>query len=170
MRPQYNTVLCWWCCASYTRQPPKAAIPLQFRSKVSEYGYLYLKKCLTTWKTLISNTTTEIEISPSRTIGIWRYLRKGETTNNTGNKSCWSLNETLKKNKHIGIEVRLIIYKTVIKLIMSYTAETRPDTIKTKRIMETSEMKVLRKITGKTLLDRELSDNIRQTCKMENVT
>ncbi|XP_057652378.1 glucose dehydrogenase [FAD, quinone]-like [Diorhabda carinulata] len=38
---------------------------------------------------------------------------------------------------------------------MTYTAETRPETAKTKRMMETAEMKVLRRIAGKTLLDRE---------------
>ena len=52
---------------------------------------------------------------------------------------------------------------------MTYTAETRPDTTKTKRILETCEMKVLRKIAGKTLLDRERSDNIKRTSKVENI-
>ncbi|XP_030765794.1 uncharacterized protein LOC115889857 [Sitophilus oryzae] len=52
---------------------------------------------------------------------------------------------------------------------MTYTAETRPDTAKTKRFLETGEMKILRKITSKTLLDRERSNNIRKTCKVDNI-
>ena len=50
---------------------------------------------------------------------------------------------------------------------MTYTAETRPETAKTKRLLETTEMKVLRGIAGKTLLDRETSENIRRTCGIE---
>ena len=56
------------------------------------------------------------------------------------------------------------IYKTAIRPIMTYTAETRPKTAKTKRLLETTEMKVLRGIAEKTLLDRETSENIRRTC------
>ncbi|XP_056629880.1 uncharacterized protein LOC130440644 [Diorhabda sublineata] len=49
------------------------------------------------------------------------------------------------------------------------TTETRHVTAKTKRLLEISEMKVLRKITGKTLLDRERIDDIRQKCRVENI-
>ncbi|XP_057653803.1 uncharacterized protein LOC130892403 [Diorhabda carinulata] len=79
------------------------------------------------------------------------------------------LNDTVWKNKYISIEAKSRAYKTVIRPIMTYSAETRPDTAKTKRLLETSEMKALRKITGKTLLDRERSDEIRQKCRMENI-
>lgn len=43
------------------------------------------------------------------------------------------------------------IYKFAIRSLMTYTAETRPDTTQTKKLLETSEMRILRKITGKTL-------------------
>ena len=49
---------------------------------------------------------------------------------------------------------------------MTYTTETRPDTAKTKRLLETTEMKVLRGIAENTLLDRETSENIR-ICRIE---
>ena len=52
---------------------------------------------------------------------------------------------------------------------MTYTAETRPDTLKTKQLLETTEIRVRRRITGKTLFDRERSENVRETCKVENI-
>ena len=50
---------------------------------------------------------------------------------------------------------------------MADTAETRPETAKTKRVLETTEMKVLLGIAENTLLDRETSENIRRTCGIE---
>ena len=46
---------------------------------------------------------------------------------------------------------------------MTYAAETRPGTATTKRLLETTGIKVLRGRAGKTLLDRETSKNIRRT-------
>ncbi|KAJ4437749.1 hypothetical protein ANN_13687 [Periplaneta americana] len=40
---------------------------------------------------------------------------------------------------------------------------------KTKRLLETTEMIVLRKIVGKTLWDRERIDSIRETSEAENI-
>lgn len=48
---------------------------------------------------------------------------------------------------------------------MTYCAEIRPDSAKTILLLETTEMKVLKKLAGKTLLGRERSENIRRTCK-----
>ena len=50
---------------------------------------------------------------------------------------------------------------------MTYIAETGPETAKTKRLLETTEIKVLRGIAEKTLLDKETSENIRRTCGIE---
>ena len=50
---------------------------------------------------------------------------------------------------------------------MTYTAKTRQETAKTKKLLETTEMKVLRGIAEKTLLDRETSENIRRTYRIE---
>ncbi|XP_057654786.1 uncharacterized protein LOC130893037 [Diorhabda carinulata] len=79
------------------------------------------------------------------------------------------LNETIWQNKHIGIQAKSRLYKVTVKPIMTYTAETHPETAKTKRMMEIAEMKVLRRIAGKTLLDRESSENIRRLCKMGSI-
>ena len=70
-------------------------------------------------------------------------------------------------NKNIEIKAKSRIYKTAIMPIMTHTAETRPETAKTKRLPKTMEMKFLRGIAGKTLLDRESSENIRMTCGIE---
>ncbi|KAK9887098.1 hypothetical protein WA026_020042 [Henosepilachna vigintioctopunctata] len=79
------------------------------------------------------------------------------------------LNDTIWRNKHIGIEAKARIYKATVRPIMTYTAETRPETTKTRRLLETTEMKVLRRITGKTLLNRERSENVRNMCKVDSI-
>jgi len=56
----------------------------------------------------------------------------------------------------------LKIYKTVVRPVMTYTAETRTPT-------ETAEMKILHRITGNTLLHRERSENFRTACNVKNI-
>ena len=67
------------------------------------------------------------------------------------------------------IETKARIYKATIRAIMTYTAETRPKTTKTRRILKTTEIKILRKIAGKTMLDRERNENIRRKCGTKDV-
>lgn len=57
------------------------------------------------------------------------------------NKAAGSLNETIWKNKHLRQDTKARIYKTTIRPIM--TAETRPDKCKMKRLLETTEMRIL---------------------------
>ena len=85
-----------------------------------------------------------------------------QTTRATKIVAC--LTATIWRDKIIDSKPKSKIYKTAI---MTYTAETRPETAKTKRLLETTKMKVLRGIAGKTLLDRETSENIRRTCRIE---
>ena len=80
-----------------------------------------------------------------------------------------SKRHTIWRNSNIGTETKSRIYKAVIRPIMTYTAETRPDTSKTKQLLETAEMGVLLRITGKTLFDRERSENMKERCKVENI-
>lgn len=88
---------------------------------------------------------------------------------NKANRVAGCLNDTIWRNKHIGVETKTRIYKATIRPIMTYAGETRPETSKTRRLMETAEMKVLRRILGKTLLDQERSETIRRNCQTENV-
>jgi hypothetical protein len=53
--------------------------------------------------------------------------------------------------------------------MMTCTAETRPEAMITKRILETAEMKILRKITNETLRNRARSEDIRKTCQLDNM-
>ncbi|XP_019755972.1 uncharacterized protein LOC109534668 [Dendroctonus ponderosae] len=72
-------------------------------------------------------------------------------------------------NKSMGTDAEPRIYKTVVRWVMRYTAETTPETTKTKILRETDVMKILRRITGKTLLDREGSENVRIACNVKNI-
>lgn len=85
------------------------------------------------------------------------------------NRIAGCLNDTIWRNKHIRTETKSRIYKSVVRPVMTYTAETRPQTSRTQRYLETSEMRTLRKIAGKTLWDRETSESIRRICEVDNV-
>lgn len=85
------------------------------------------------------------------------------------NKIAGCLNDSIWRNGHLNLDTKSRIYRSTIRPIMAYTAETRPDTTRTKRMLETAEMKILRRIAGKTLFDRERSDNIRRMCNVENI-
>ena len=49
-------------------------------------------------------------------------------------------------NKHLRKETKVRIYKSVVRPILTYTAETRPETAKTTQILEAAEMRTLRRI------------------------
>ncbi|XP_057652719.1 uncharacterized protein LOC130891773 [Diorhabda carinulata] len=116
-----------------------------------------------------NSARNEIQISGNRISGYGDIETEVKQQTIKAARAAGCLIETIWKNKYISIEAKSRTYKTVIRPIMTYAAETRPDTAKTKRLLKTSEMKVLRKITGKTLLDRERSDDIRQKCRVENI-
>jgi hypothetical protein len=68
--------------------------------------------------------------------------------------------------KHLSIDNNSRIYKSVVRPLLICTAETRPVTKISWRILET--VKILMKITNQTLRDRARSDGIRKTCKVDN--
>ena len=67
------------------------------------------------------------------------------------------------------LESKVRIYKTCVRPIMTYAAETRADTAKTKRMLRTTEMKTLRAITGISLMDRVRNDTIRDTTDVQDI-
>ncbi|KAJ4427041.1 hypothetical protein ANN_26840 [Periplaneta americana] len=79
------------------------------------------------------------------------------------------LNSYIWKNKYLRRETKIRIYKTVVRPIMTYAVETRSDTTKTKQMMNVTEMKVLRNITGKTKLDRIQNTGIRDICNIQPI-
>jgi hypothetical protein len=52
---------------------------------------------------------------------------------------------TIWKNKYLHREPKVKVHKSVTRSILTYTAETRADITKTKQILDTAEMSVLRK-------------------------
>ncbi|XP_044749778.1 uncharacterized protein LOC123310376 [Coccinella septempunctata] len=64
------------------------------------------------------------------------------------------LQDVIWRNKYMSTESKTRIYKTCIRPILTYAAETRAETSETKRKMRTTEMRILRTIRGITLRDR----------------
>ena len=54
--------------------------------------------------------------------------------------------------------------------MLTYAAETRSESTKTNQQIETAEMRVLRKITNNTIRDMIRNENIRERCKVENIS
>jgi hypothetical protein len=79
------------------------------------------------------------------------------------------LNDTIWKNKHLSVDTRRRIYKSEVRPMMTCTDERRPERTMTQRILETAEIKIFRKITNKTLRDRARREDIRNTCKVDNL-
>ena len=74
------------------------------------------------------------------------------------------LNNAIWPNKFLRTEarVRVYYYKTMIRPILTYAAETRPDTSKTRQMLETAEMKkTLRRFLDVSLFDKQRSEGIR---------
>ncbi|XP_044766305.1 uncharacterized protein LOC123322425 [Coccinella septempunctata] len=74
------------------------------------------------------------------------------------------LHSTIWKNKCMSITSKARIYRTAVRPILTYAAETRADTSRTKRALRTTEMRTLRAIAGVTLWDRQRSSEIRERC------
>jgi hypothetical protein len=71
------------------------------------------------------------------------------------------LNETIWSNKHLRNKTKVCIYKSVVRLILTYAAETRADMVRTTQILEATEMKMLRRILNKTWIDKIRNKRIR---------
>ena len=67
-------------------------------------------------------------------------------------------------------ETKVRIYKSVIRPILTYAAETRNDTAKTTQILEVTEMKTLRRIINKTRIDKMGNERIREICGIQKIT
>ena len=79
------------------------------------------------------------------------------------------LNDTVWFNKLLRIEPKVRIYKRGVRPILTYAAETRSDTAKTRQILETAEMKTLRRIMNKTRLKKIRNRDIREKCEIQNI-
>lgn len=73
---------------------------------------------------------------------------------NKANTVAGCLNDTVWINRHQTAATKKRIYKSTIKQIMPDTVEASADSIRTRRLLETSGIRILRNITIKTLRDR----------------
>lgn len=64
----------------------------------------------------------------------------------------------------MSIKNKTHIYQTAVRPILTYAAETRADTRKTKNLLRSTEMRTLRSIVGVTLWNRRRSSDIKREC------
>lgn len=94
-----------------------------------------------------------------------------ETRQNSikASKISGNLRDIIWKNKYMTTNSKVRIYKTCVRPVLTYAAETRAETSKTKQLLRTTEMKTLRAIKGVTLRDQLRSSDIRQELQTEDV-
>ena len=88
---------------------------------------------------------------------------------NEANRISGCLNDTVWNNKYISRGTKSRIYKTVVRPILAYVAEARPDTGCSKKALETAEMTTLGRITRSRLNDRVRNEHIRQLCNSPHI-
>lgn len=60
---------------------------------------------------------------------------------------------------NLNVSTKSRLCESIIRPVMTYTVETWPDVSKTKRILNTAEMKIFCKQYGKTVYDGERSED-----------
>ena len=71
--------------------------------------------------------------------------------------------------RYMTVEIKIKKYKAVVRLIMTYGAETRAATTKTKQLLRATEMNTLRAVLGKTRSDRMKNVDILERCSLQEV-
>lgn len=84
-------------------------------------------------------------------------------------KTAGCLNEMVWRNRFMNKDSKVRIYKTIVRPVLTYAAETRAETQRTKQQFRTLEMKVLRKIAGFTMWDRQQNAYVRDVCEVQDV-
>ena len=98
-----------------------------------------------------------VEISSN---GNLREVVKTQVTKGARISGC--LNNLIWRNRYMSAESKVRIYKTSVRPVLTYAAETRADTITTQQLLRTTEMRIIRTIQGKTLRGRVRSEHSRQ--------
>ncbi|XP_044760904.1 uncharacterized protein LOC123318360 [Coccinella septempunctata] len=80
-----------------------------------------------------------------------------------------ALRDVIFNNKYMSKQSKTRIYKTCVRPIMTYAIETRADNKRTKSILRTTEMKILRTISGYTLRDRKRNTAILEECQVQDI-
>ncbi|XP_045466574.1 uncharacterized protein LOC123675272 [Harmonia axyridis] len=92
-------------------------------------------------KQTLQCTYLGVEISSCK--NLYQEVR---TQTNKASRISGCLRQIIWKNKHMAAESKVRIYKTAEGPILTYAAETRAETSKTKSMMRSTEMKILRTI------------------------
>ncbi|CAG9836503.1 unnamed protein product [Diabrotica balteata] len=77
------------------------------------------------------------------------------------------LREITWRNKHLTTESKMKVYKTTVRPILTYAAETRTDIRKTKQQINNIEMKLLRLINSGHIIKRQTNQQ-KYTRTMQN--
>ncbi|KAK9881036.1 hypothetical protein WA026_014379 [Henosepilachna vigintioctopunctata] len=136
-------------------------------------------KCMTTSKERLQcklevNQTSIEQVFSFRYLGVELTSSGGIDNDITeqimrANKIAGSLNDLIWTNNHLNVSTKSRIYKTTLRPILTYMAETKSDSDKTTRILDKTEMKILRRITGNALDSGGSSQYIRGQCRVENI-
>lgn len=105
-----------------------------------------------------------IETSSDRNI-----IKEVQAQTNKANRISGYLRDIIWRNKYMTTESKVRLYKTCVRPILTYASKTRADTRKTKRILRSTEMRILRTIRGISLRDQINSATIREECKIQDV-
>ena len=105
---------------------------------------------------------TEISSNRDLNLEVKQHILKG-----TRIAGC--LNNVIWKNKHMSVDSKTKIYKTCVRPVFTYGIEARADTTVTQQLLQTAEMRVIRAIQGKTLLDKIRNEDLRATCGIQDI-
>lgn len=85
------------------------------------------------------------------------------------NRIAGCMNGVIWNNKYLRSDTKARIYKSVLRPILTYGTEVRQETAGTRRRIQATEMRVLRRIAKKTRWDRVRNENIRETCQVTDI-
>ena len=86
-----------------------------------------------------------------------------------GSKISGHLRDVVWINPFMTIESKMKIYKTTVRPITTYEAETRAETERTKQLLRTTEMKTLKSAIGVTLWDRMRNKDVKDQCNIQDI-
>ena len=139
-------------------------------------------------KTMIVNNKTEdevreIDINGKNLEKVTAYEYLGSVISEDGkidldianriNKSVkiyYALNKTVFGKREIDMKTKLRVYNAIVVPILTYASESWAIKDKHEGKINAAEMKYLRKIAGKTKMDRERNESIRRTVQQEEIT
>ena len=135
-------------CLVISKFPRRCKLAIYNQSVEQVMQFKYLGACITSDRDL----KEEVKAQTTKASLISGYLR-----------------DVIWRNKHLSIESKTRIYKTCVRPVMTYAIETRAENTTTKRMLRTTEMSILRAMSGISLLQHIRSEEIRDRCEIQDV-